>query len=141
MKKFFNRQGLFIATALVLGLFLNQSNCTSDPYCDPDPLYGGCPSTCEQGSTLQWLTRSFGLLLLLNFGSFLGKYNLMTNEESLKEFLKDGKFRQTIEDLNEEWVLKDKQTAKENKIFLKNFAKLTKNKTNTINNKDVNSLG
>lgn len=128
MKKFFNKQGLFIAIALVLGLFLNQSNCTSDPYCDPDPLYGGCPSTCEQGSTLQWITRSFGLLLLLNFGSFLGKYNLTTNEELLKQFLRDGKCRKTVEELNEEWVSEDKQTTKENKKFLKNFAKLTKTK-------------
>lgn len=128
MKKFFNKQGLFIAIALVLGLFLNQSNCTSDPYCDPDPLYGGCPSTCEQGSTLQWITRSFGLLLLLNFGSFLGKYNLTTNEELLKQFLRDGKCRKTVEELNEEWISEDKQTTKENKKFLKNFAKLTKTK-------------
>lgn len=134
MKKFFNRQGLFIATALILGLFLNQSNCTSDSYCDPDPLYGGCPSTCEQGSTLQWITRSFGLWLLLNFGSFLGKNNLTTNEESLKEFLKNGKFRKTVEDLNEEWILKDKQTAEENKIFLKNFVKLTKTKKRKTEN-------
>lgn len=128
MKKFFSQQGFFIGVALVLGLFLNQNNCTPDPYCDPDPLYGGCPSTCEQGSTLQWFTMSFGLWLLLNFGSFLGKYNLTTNEELLKQFLRDGKCRKTVEELNEEWALKDKQTAKENEIFLKNFAKLTKNK-------------
>lgn len=70
MKKFFDKQTLFIIGTLVIGFLLNQRNCTPDPYCDSDPVYGGCSSVCESGTASQLFTKSLGISLFSNFELF-----------------------------------------------------------------------
>lgn len=108
MKKFLSNQQVFIIGAIVLGFFLNQTNCVPDPFCDPDPLYGGCSSSCEFGTTTQWLTKSFGMWVLLNIGAFIGKENLK-KKENLKDFLNQEGLKTTTRAIDEEWKIEDKK--------------------------------
>jgi len=120
MKKFFSNQQLFIILAIILGFFLNQSNCTPDPFCDPDPLYGSCPDSCEFGTSTQWLTKSIGIWVLLNIGAFIGKENLK-KKENLKDFLNQEGLKTTTRAIDEEWRIEDKKNEEEFQRLLKSM--------------------
>lgn len=124
MKKFFSNQQVFIILAIIIGLFLNQRNCTPDPFCDPDPLYGGCSSNCEFGTTTQWLAKSFGMWVLLNLGAFIGKENLK-KKENLKDFLDQEDLKTTVRSIDEEWRVKDKESEEEFQKLLKSIKSKT----------------
>lgn len=126
MKKFLSNQQVFIIGAIVLGFFLNQTNCVPDPFCDPDPLYGGCSSSCEFGTTTQWLTKSFGMWVLLNIGAFIGKENLK-KKENLKDFLNQEGLKTTTRAIDEEWKIEDKKSEEEFQKLLKSIEKKDKN--------------
>lgn len=61
---------------LVVSLWtLTRKNCVSDPYCDPDPLFGGCPDSCET-TWPGWgaiAGRTVGFYFLIAMGGMLGK--------------------------------------------------------------------
>lgn len=109
MKKFFDAQGIMIGMALFIGIFLNQKNCIPDPTCDPDPLYGGCSSGCEFGTVTQYLSKSFGVWMLLNIGGFLGKENLK-KKDNLKDFLNMKDLKQTTYSITDEFRAEDKES-------------------------------
>lgn len=109
MKKFFSSQKLFIIFAIILGFFLNQSNCTPDPFCDRfDPLHGDCFDSCKFGTATQWLTKSIGMWVLLNTGAFIGKENLK-EEENLKDFLNQEDLKRITRSIDEKWKIEDKK--------------------------------
>lgn len=120
MKKFFNRQSSFIIGAIIVGFLLNRSNCTPDPYCDPDPLYGGCSSSCNYGTTTQWALKSLGIWVLLNVGSILGRENLK-NKENLKEFLDHEGLKYNVRIIEDEWKEEDQKSDEEVKKLLKSM--------------------
>lgn len=120
MKKFFDVQSGFLIVAIVLGLLLNRTNCNPDPDCDPDPIYGGCSSNCEYGTTTQWITKSFGLWILLNIGDFLGKENLK-KKTFLRKFIDENGLKYTINEINEELTLEDTKHDIEIKKLLKSM--------------------
>jgi len=120
MKKFFSNQQLFIILAIILGFFLNQSNCAPDPFCDPDPLYGGCSNSCEFGTATQWLTKSIGIWVLLNIGAFIGKENLK-KKENLKDFLNQEGLKITTRIIDEEWRIEEKKNEEEFRKLLKSI--------------------
>lgn len=124
MKKFFSSQKLFIVLAIILGFFLNQSNCTPDPFCDPDPLYGGCSDNCEFGTATQWLTKSIGMWVLLNIGAFIGKENLK-KKENLKDFLNQEDLKTNTRAIDEEWKLEEKKSEEEFQKLLKSVKSKT----------------
>ncbi len=124
MKKFFLNQQLFIISAIILGFFLNQSHCTPDPFCDPDPLYGGCSNSCEFGTATQWLTKSIGMWVLLNIGAFIGKENLK-KKENLKDFLNQEGLKTTTRAIDEEWRVEDKRSDEEFQKLLKSIKSKT----------------
>jgi hypothetical protein len=64
-----------IIVSLFLGFLANFKNCLSDKYCESDPLYGGCPESCEFGSFENWLGKSFGLYWVLQIGSYIEENN------------------------------------------------------------------
>ncbi len=111
MKKSFQAQSTFIVVAIVLGFILNMSNCVSDDTCEPDPLYGGCSSSCEYGNFSQWISKSFGLWILLNIGSYIGFENLK-KKEKLKEFLDKENLKYTVRQIDEEWKQEEKEWQK-----------------------------
>jgi len=120
MKKFFSNQKIFIILAIVLGFFLNQSNCTPDPFCDPDPLYGDCSESCEFGTATQWLAKSIGIWILLKTGASIQKENLK-KKENLKDFLNQENLKTTIRAIDEEWKIEDKKNEKEFQKLLKSI--------------------
>lgn len=74
--QFISRQIAFVLTALFVGFFLlNGQKCTPDPYCDPDPIRGGCSQICEDADLDlgKVVLRSLGVWVLLQFGAQLGK--------------------------------------------------------------------
>lgn len=112
MKNISKLQITFIIISLVLGLILNRKNCIQDLYCDPDPLYGGCSSSCESRDLFGWLTKSFGLLILLNFGSIL--HTLSLKERSyLKKFLESEGLKYEVREIEKEWVVEEKKEKEE----------------------------
>jgi len=120
MKKFINNQFPFIIFAIIIGFLLNTSNCIPDPYCDPDPLYGGCFSDCDYGTASQWAIKSFGIWVLLNLGSFFEKENLK-KKENLKEFLEHGDLKYTVRTIDNEWKADDQKSNEEVKKLLKSM--------------------
>jgi len=124
MKKFFSNQQVFIILAIIIGLFLNQKNCTPDPSCNPDPLYGGCSSSCEFGTITQWLTKSFGMWVLLNVGAFIGKENLK-KKDNLKNFLDQEGLKTTVRSIDEAWRVEDKRSEEEFQKLLKSIKSKT----------------
>ncbi|HAU98629.1 MAG: hypothetical protein UX04_C0002G0218 [Microgenomates group bacterium GW2011_GWF2_45_18] len=71
------RHGAFVLAALVVAFFLSSGKCVPDPYCDPDPIRGGCSQICEDAelSLGKLALRSFGVWMLLKFGESLGKHD------------------------------------------------------------------
>lgn len=124
MNKFFNKQKGFLIVAIIVGFLLNRTNCTSDPDCDPDPIYGGCSTSCDYGTSYQWFTKSFGIWILLNFGSFLERENLK-HREYLREFIVSQNLKYDINELNDEWKEEEDKRKKELNNLL---ATLEKNK-------------
>lgn len=112
MKKFFDVQGAFIIGAIIIGLLLNATNCVTDETCDPDPVYGGCSSSCDYGNITQWATKSFGVWVLLNLGTFLGMENLK-KKENLKEFLDKEGLRYTVREIDNEWKTEEQKSNEE----------------------------
>lgn len=104
---FLKTQDQIIILAVVIGFFLNQYNCVDDPTCDPDPEYGGCPSSCESGSFKDWVVKSSGVWIVLNLGSMMGKEKLK-DRKYLKEFLAEHNLRFDVRMIEEEWKKKDK---------------------------------
>lgn len=61
---------------VVIAFFLSR-NCVADyDYCDPDPLYGGCPQTCtyEDLSLTKLALRTFGLYVFGNIFLYIKDY-------------------------------------------------------------------
>jgi len=125
MKKFFDKQTVFIVGAIIIGLLLNKTNCTPDPYCDPDPLYGGCSESCDYGTTIQWATKSFGIWVILNLGAFIGIQNLK-KKEYLKEFFDKEGLKYTVRTIDEEWKIEDEKHEKEFQKLLKTMESKSK---------------
>lgn len=76
MKEYFDKNKpaiYFLLLCFLISFFLNR-DCVYDEYCDPDPLYGGCSSTCsyDNFSLLKFFTNTVGLFM---FG-FVSKYIL-----------------------------------------------------------------
>jgi hypothetical protein len=128
MKKYFSKQKSFIILAIVIGLLINRTNCDPDPDCDSDPIYGSCSSSCEFGTTMQWATKSFGIWVVLNLGSFLTMENLK-KREYLREFLNEENLKTTVREIEEEWKVEDDRIKKELKG-------LFRHKTGDLENKE-----
>jgi len=57
---------IYQAIFCIVIAFLLSRNCVTDyDYCDPDPLYGGCPQACtyESVSLINVGFRAFGLFM------------------------------------------------------------------------------
>lgn len=112
MKKFFSKQSTFIIIAIIIGFLLNRTDCEPDPYCEPDPLYGGCSSSCNYGTTIQWATKGFGIWIVLNVGSFIGMENLK-KKEYLQEFLNRENLKYTVREIDKEWEVEEKKSKED----------------------------
>lgn len=76
IKKALGHQIMFIVCAVFIAFFfLMGGKCEPDPYCDSDPIRGGCAQICEETdlSIGKLALRSFGVWMLLKFGEALGK--------------------------------------------------------------------
>lgn len=127
MYKKFKYQIGFLVGALIIGYYLNRTNCVSDPMCDPDPLYGGCSTTCENGSLTQWGLRSFGAYVLLYIGSFIGEEQLK-DKERFKAFINRNGLRFTTKELAEEFEKEDIKSRKNLELVMRKIEE-QKNKT------------
>jgi len=66
MKK--NAVILCLIVSLILAVITNQK-CVPDDRCDPDPIRGGCPQSCEfTGNPWGIVGKTFGFYILLNLG-------------------------------------------------------------------------
>jgi hypothetical protein len=108
MKGNFEVQKMFIIGAIVIGFLLNQSNCVSDETCDPDPVYGGCPTSCHSGTLFEWGLKSLGIWFVLNFGSFLRLEN-MKEKPSLKDFIVKNNLIYTVRQIDSELTEEEKK--------------------------------
>jgi hypothetical protein len=122
MKKFIDVQGAFIIGAIIIGLLLNATNCVSDDNCDPDPLYGGCSSSCDYGNASQWATKSFGVWVLLNLGGFLGMESLK-KKENLKKFLSKESLKYTVREIDNEWKIEEQESNENTERLIRSLKK------------------
>ena len=89
-----------VILALVVAFFLNR-DCTPDPYCDPDPMYGGCSSTCEYGSWTSYFGRACGVWFLANVVYVVAGQNLK-DRKNLKQFIIKNNLGYDVKQISEE---------------------------------------
>jgi len=75
----------YIIGALILSFVVSMwSNCTEDPYCDPDYLYGLSCTTCEPDiNPLAIGGRAFGLYWVLAVGGAIMKGQVKADRTEL----------------------------------------------------------
>lgn len=118
-------QQIFIIVAIVIGFFINRTNCIPDPNCDPDPLYGACDSGCEFGTISQWAIKSFGIWIVLSLGAFT-LTNELHEKQKLKKFLEIEGLKYIVRQIDEEWIVQEKIDKKDSNKLMKKINKIVK---------------